>query len=262
MNARSAVFDLFGDHLRERGGYAPVASIVRLLRPLDVAAPAVRTAISRMVRQGWLEPRSTPAGPGYAATDRARKRLDAASARIYRTTTRSWDGCWHLVSTARPASRSARDRIRVGLRFLGYAELEPQVWISAYPSPEVAGLLAGEHVRGECFTARYLGQDPALVARGWNLAELHRAYHQWLADATRIVVAVGAAPTEEAAFAARSRLVHEWRKFLFRDPALPRVLLPENWAGDTAATYFDAESSRLLPAAARYVDSCLEANRE
>ena len=56
MQARSALFDLYGDYLRSRGGRAPVAALVRLLAPLEIAAPAVRTAVSRMVRQGWLVP--------------------------------------------------------------------------------------------------------------------------------------------------------------------------------------------------------------
>ena len=55
MQARSALFDLYGDHLRRRGGQAPVAALIRLLAPLGIAAPAVRTAVSRMVRQGWLD---------------------------------------------------------------------------------------------------------------------------------------------------------------------------------------------------------------
>src|SRR3954453_12727742 len=68
MHARSALFDLYGDHLRSRGDRAPVASLVRLLAPLGVTAAAVRTAISRMVRQGWLDPERLAEGPGYALT--------------------------------------------------------------------------------------------------------------------------------------------------------------------------------------------------
>ncbi|HZB33633.1 MAG TPA: PaaX family transcriptional regulator, partial [Streptosporangiaceae bacterium] len=56
MNARSALFDLYGDHLRDRGGRAPIAAVVKMLSALGIAAPAVRTAVSRMVRQDWLEP--------------------------------------------------------------------------------------------------------------------------------------------------------------------------------------------------------------
>jgi phenylacetic acid degradation operon negative regulatory protein len=58
----------------------------------------------------------------------------------------------------------------------------------------------------------------------------------------------------------RSRLVHEWRKFLFRDPGLPRELLPVGWAGEEAAAFFDRETDRLLPGAERYVDRCLQVN--
>ena len=66
VHARSALFDLYGDHLRARGDRAPVAALVRLLAPLGVAAPAVRTASRRMVRQGWL--RAGPAVDGARAT--------------------------------------------------------------------------------------------------------------------------------------------------------------------------------------------------
>ena len=58
-------------------------------------------------------------------------------------------------------------------------------------------------------------------------------------------------------FAARSKLVHEWRKFLFRDPGLPAELLPDEWPGYPATEFFNVESARLLPAASRFVDCCL-----
>ena len=43
---------------------------------------------------------------------------------------------------------------------------------------------------------------------------------------------------DEKAFAARFRLVHEWRKFLFDDPGLPAALLPADWPGVPAAELF------------------------
>ncbi|MFD0853126.1 PaaX family transcriptional regulator, partial [Actinomadura adrarensis] len=36
MNARSALFDLYGDHLRERGGRAPISALVRLMAALGI----------------------------------------------------------------------------------------------------------------------------------------------------------------------------------------------------------------------------------
>ena len=257
MNARSALFDLYGDHLRSRGGQAPVAALVRLLAPLGVAAPAVRTAVSRMVRQGWLEPVRLPEGPGYVLTPRAVRRLDDSAVRIYRTQGTPWDGSWHLMVTDLPGERSRRDRLRAGLTFLGYAQLDDGTWVGPRWSEEVDSLLEVEGVRAERFTARHDGDSLGLVRRAWDVEGLARAYSRWHADAEDLVSAAGGEPDEEQAFATRSRLVHEWRKFLFLDPGRPRELLPGDWPGDRAADYFDAESERLLPAAVRFVDSCL-----
>jgi phenylacetic acid degradation operon negative regulatory protein len=266
VNARSALFDLYGDHLRPRGGQAQVAALVRLLAPLGVAGPAVRTAVSRMVRQGWLESVRLPGGPGYALTPRAVRRLDAAAARIYRTRDSSWDGTWQLLVTDLPGERSRRDRLRAGLTFLGYAQLDDATWVGPRWSEEVDALLEAESVRAERFAARHDGDSIGLVQRTWDVEGLARSYRRWLDEAEALVgdasdaadaADVPGGPDDERAFATRSRLVHEWRKFLFLDPGLPRELLPQDWPGDKAAEFFDAESERLRPAATRFVDSCL-----
>jgi len=56
----------------------------------------------------------------------------------------------------------------------------------------------------------------------------------------------------------RLELVHEWRKFLFTDPALPAALLPADWPGRQAADLFDSAAHRLRPGADRFVDECLD----
>jgi phenylacetic acid degradation operon negative regulatory protein len=68
----------------------------------------------------------------------------------------------------------------------------------------------------------------------------------------------GPEPDDETAFAVRFQLVHEWRKFLFIDPALPAALLPENWPGRQAAQIFDEAAQSLRAAADRFVDDCLD----
>src|SRR5688572_31368546 len=105
MQARSALFDLYGDYLRPSGGRAPVAALVRLLAPLGIAPPAVRTAVSRMVRQGWLHPLRLATGPGYLLTAKAARRLDEAAVRIYRTEKLQWDGRFVLIVVEGPPSR-------------------------------------------------------------------------------------------------------------------------------------------------------------
>lgn len=257
MNARSALFDLYGDHLLSRDERAPVAALVRLLAPLAISAPAVRTAVSRMARQGWLEPVRLPGGAGYRLTPRAVRRLTQAADRIYRRDAPRWDGRWHVVVVERIADRAARERLRSALRYLGYACLDGSTWVSPRPSVELGPLLAAESVAGMRFHASYDGDPRGLAARAWDLDGLAQAYRQWLARAGELIPRGDGDETDEAVFAARSVLVHEWRKFLFIDPGLPAELLPPGWQGTAAAELFHAEAERLLPAAARFVDCCL-----
>jgi phenylacetic acid degradation operon negative regulatory protein len=264
VHARSALFDLYGDHLLSRGGSAPVAALIRLLDPLGIRAPAVRTAISRMVAQGWLEPVEIaagdgPAAPGYAVTERARLRLDQAGARIYRTGSTAWDGRWHLRVLTPIADRSRRERVRSQLRFLGLAPVSDSTWISPHPSVEVDRLLAEEGLVAVSLSTTDIGPTDVLLD-AFDVAGLADAYDVWLLEAARLVDGTGAASRaadDVAAFVVRSRLLHSWRKFLFRDPGLPAALLPRDWPGRRAAAFFDEHAARLLPAATRFIDQCL-----
>ena len=252
MHARSALFDLYGDHLRIRGSQAPVAALVRLLEPVGIAEPAVRTAVSRMVGQRWLEPVRLPAGRGYRATERAIRRLDEAAERIYRRDTATWDGTWHLLVTEPTAARGARDRLRADLGFLGYAELAPQTWVSPFPRPGVDEVLAATGVTAH--RVDHARIDPPPVA-AWDLDAIASAYDEWRqATADLLETAVS---DDRAAFAVRFHLVHEWRKFLFTDPGLPEQLLPVDWPGQAAASVFASHAEELKPAADRYVEECL-----
>jgi phenylacetic acid degradation operon negative regulatory protein len=257
MQARSALFDLYGDHLRPRGGAAPVAAVVRLLEPVGIGAPAVRTAISRMVRDGWLEPVQTGGGRGYRTTDRANRRIDATTERVYRRDRRRWDGHWHLVLLASTTERAARARLRADLRFLGYADLGGDVWVSPFASRELPAVLQRAGVTARTARADHVEPPPT---DAWDLEGLRAAYAGWMTTAERLVDdRLGAADLDQdrAAFAARFHLVHEWRKFLFDDPGLPDELLPEEWPGRAAAALFTDLAAWLRPGTDRFVARCL-----
>jgi phenylacetic acid degradation operon negative regulatory protein len=50
-------------------------------------------------------------------------------------------------------------------------------------------------------------------------------------------------------------LIHEYRKFPFFDPDLPRALLPENWLRREAAALFHEYHDLLAEKANEYFDS-------
>jgi phenylacetic acid degradation operon negative regulatory protein len=258
MQARSALFDVYGDHLRARGSEAPVAAVVRMLDPVGIAAPAVRTAISRMVMQGWLEPVQLSSGRGYRTTERANRRLDETGDRVYRRRLPTWDGRWHVAFVDAPAGRAVRTRLRADLTFVGYAELADNVWVSPFARGELDSVL--ERAGATARTAWADRFDPEPTG-AWDLTGLRAAYDGWLESADGLVVRHLDAhdDEDEAAFAARFHLVHEWRKFLFADPGLPDDLLPDDWPGREAAALFASEAVRLKPGTDRFVARCLGA---
>jgi phenylacetic acid degradation operon negative regulatory protein len=207
-----------------------------------------------MVRQGWLVPARLPQGPGYEATSKCVRRLDETALRIYRVGTITWTGRWHMLVVEPVRERSRRERLRADLSFLGYAPLSETTWIGPRPSPELDLILDGENIRADRFEAMLDGDPRALVARTWNLDDIGAAYEKWLAQAVDLISGLPENAAADQVFAARSRLLHGWRNFLFRDPGLPSELLPPGWPGERARVYFEREATRLLPAAAAFVD--------
>lgn len=257
MHARSALFDLYGDHLADRDDWAPVAAVVRLLGAVGIEAPAVRTAVSRLCREGWLEAQERDGQRGYAATPSAQRRLAAAWQRIYRSGEPGWDGRWHVVVLReRVGERSRRARLTASLEYLGYARLAADTWVAPRESEELDGVLASA---GVLITTRLQstldGDGAALAADLWDLDHLADSYSEFLTWADDLIAQLTDEPRR--VFAVRTELVHRWRKFLFSDPGLPPSLLPHDWAGHRAADQFDRLSHELHPAAAVFVDACL-----
>jgi phenylacetic acid degradation operon negative regulatory protein len=258
VHARSAVVDLYGDHLREHGWWAPVAGVVTLASTCGVQPAAARTAVSRLVREGWLVGERRDGTRGYAATPLAQERLARAHERIYADSPRPWEGTWHLVVVEGNGDRRRRDRVSASLGYLGYGRLGPGTWASPWCSPELVGTLAGHGASWTGWTARPEDVDAAaLTARLWDLGALGTAYLDFASRLPRAEQLEGLAPHE--AYPLRTQLVHEWRKFLFREPGLPVEVLPPDWPGQRVRDAFLKVAARLRPAAEAFVTATLRA---
>ncbi|HIV57193.1 MAG TPA: PaaX family transcriptional regulator [Candidatus Stackebrandtia faecavium] len=257
MHARSALFDLYGDYLRQRGGCAPIASLVCALAPVGITGPAVRTAVSRMVRQGWLRATDSHGARGYALTARAMHRLDQSAARIYRTRHKEWDGNLDMVLFSPPTHRSTRAQLATALRFHGYGPLSAGTWISPWQDTELEQVFHEADITFTRFSAAHHGDTAALACRAWDLDDLALRYLEFISTMGPVVATADPQSDSEAAYTARFQLVHAFRVFLFSDPQLPPQLCPPNWAGADAAAFFDTHAARLRPAADHFVDQCL-----
>jgi len=266
MRARSMLFTLFGDYVRHYGGTIWIGSLIALMAELSFTATAVRAAVSRMARQGWLTPIRDGRASYYALTTRGQRRVEEAARRIFKLHPEPWDGVWRmLIVPGDPADRARRAGLRRELAWMGFAPLARGVYLAPNDLLDhVAGVADRYGMAGriEVFAARHLGAsaDADLAARHWDLGAIERAYAGFLAEwkprvqARRDEGAAGPLP-DATAFAEKTRLVHEFRKFLFVDPGLPQELLPPRWSGAEARGVFSAYYHLLAEGALRFFEA-------
>ena len=260
VKARSLVFDLFGDYLRYRGGEVRLLSLVALAECFDVPEATTRVVVTRLRKEGWLASRREGRETVYSLTDAAWGLLDEGRARIFDRVTGPWDQQWRMVIYSVPETeRALREQLRKKLAWFGFGPLSPSVWLSPHNRlDEVRAAFADEPaVRLDVFRSRSAGpeSDRDIAKRAWDLVELDRDYRELLdVYRPRLARFRAAGPGGRQALVERMQLVHDYRRFPFRDPDLPGELLPDGWSGHRAHEVFLEAHELLRPAAEACVD--------
>jgi phenylacetic acid degradation operon negative regulatory protein len=256
-SARSLLLTALGEFVLPAAG-RPVwtSAFLHALALVGVEEKAVRQALARSATEGWLESERRGRRTAWRLTPAGRRLLTEGAERIYGfgAPVTAWDGRWLLVLASVPeAGRGLRHLLRTRLAWSGLGSLSPGVWVSPHPErePEVREVL--ERAAAADTATVFVGHlgdmdDARRVARqAWDLAELERAYADFLREVGRL------RPKGDAAtFGAQLRLVQEWRRFPFLDPGLPPELLPKKWNGARAATIFHDRHRTWSPAANRH----------
>ena len=269
MRARSLLFTVYGDSVRPHGGEIGMRSLIRLMDPLGLSPRAVRAAVARIARQGWLRTRRAGRRAFYSLTPQGTWRVEQGVRRVYQVEPEPWDGRWRLLTYAIPEGRrGARDRLRRELTWLGLGALSRSTWVTPRDlTAALRELVAAHALDGDVaiFEAAHLGpgQDRALVGRCWDLDAIGARYRAFTAAAGRRAEALRRrlrrrTISDAACFGEKIRLVHEYRKFLFVDPGLPQTLLPPDWPGQAAAALFRDLYQMLAAPAARFFEAAFE----
>lgn len=274
MKPQSMLFTIYGEYVRHYGNEIWVGSLTRMLGEFGLSEQAVRAAISRMHKQGWLKPRKVGNRSYYSMTTRGKKRLDEAAARIYKAEADTWSGKWCVVSYNIPEERREfRDQLRKELSWLGFGMLTTSTWISpnnlAYRVKEITETYdIVDHV--EIFISEHIGwSDPKqLVQKCWDIDGINAAYRKFIEEYQPqyerfLQQSQSNQPVSDSfCFVEKTKLVHEYRKFLFIDPDLPRELLPDLWLGIEADRLFQSYYALLHPGAVRFFEEVYEAAPE
>jgi phenylacetic acid degradation operon negative regulatory protein len=165
----------------------------------------------------------------------------------------AWDGQWLVVLVSVPeSSRALRHKLQTQLSWAGFGSPSPGVWISPHQASqaEVSSIVNELQLtdRVMSFVAEYgaVGSQEAMVAQAWDLGQIERRYQDFITAFAELDPR-----TPDDVLVAQLRLVHEWRRFPFLDPRLPRLLLPPHWSGASATGLFVNKHTMWRDAARR-----------
>lgn len=258
IKPRSWLFDLFGDYVEFRDRELWTGSIIALAAEFGLTERAIRSALLRQQRDGWIQVRRSGARSYYGLTDAGRKLIDTGRERIMRGPDHDWDGCWGVLTYTIPeAHRELRDRLRTELGWLGFGGLGSGLFVSPRDRREELAELARRHGLDHemtVFRAEHVwpADNRALAARCWDLQGLNARYADFIQAFGRYRKVADL--SDRDCLVVRFGLIDGYRRFPFLDPGLPHEMLPEDWLGFDAAALFRELHERLAPGANRYFD--------
>lgn len=251
-NAGSLVVTIFGDLVAPRGGVVAYSTLAAIVAPAGVNDSQLRTALSRLVAEGWLVSRRDGKRAFYALAPDGAARTEEAARRIYAAPDSGHKGVWR-VALFPPGAR----RWRRPFEWIGFAPAGPSIMV--HPDADEAALASVLAFlpadRQPVIVAGAGGPDAAArasIGRLWDLKALGRA---WSDFAKRLRALARGIDDPAAALRARLILIHEFRRVALRDPGLPESLLPRDWPGTRARRAVADLYRRLLPASEAWLDA-------
>ena len=246
----SIVITVFGDAIVPRGGSVWLGTLLEFFQTLDIDSGVVRTAMSRLAADGWLERNRVGRNSFYRLDKKGRQTFDTATRHIYDPPPSDWTGRFELLLIGNGGDRDAS---RDALKNAGFGSPLPGVWIapSGVPVPEAAVGAIRLEVSAEDDSGR------RLLSESWPLQRTAAAYLKFMKtfEPLRASIGRGDTLTDADAFTARILLIHHYRRVVLRDPLLPTALLPRDWPGRAARQLCGEIYRGLLPASERWLDA-------
>src|SRR5580692_10801794 len=165
-SARSVLFTVLGELVLPTGGEAWTSAFIDVFGRLGVEEKAARQALMRTAADNWLTSERVGRRTVWRLTPAAMRLLRDGTERIFGFTAvaADWDGRWTIVIARTPETeRAARHMIRTRLRWAGFGNVAPGVWISPRSDrdDEVREILDEAALPdGYLFTSQYQGGSP------------------------------------------------------------------------------------------------------
>lgn len=200
--------------------------------PQDYKATNFYGALNRLYKTNEIEKIIKRGKPYIRLTGRGKRKL-TRDFPLLAMQQKPWDGFWRVVIFDIPEKyHYVRDLLRNKLASLGFGKLQRSVYITPFNvAQDVREFLASKNLSGyvlvmvskEVFTGNLLG----LTGWVWQLDKINKSYQKihdnWLWAKARL-------EAKDLGGAAKN-CYQDYIEVIYKDPFLPKELLPADWEG-------------------------------
>jgi len=248
LSVWSLVVTIFGDAIEPRGGVLRLGALQQITDHIGISNNALRTAMSRLASDGWLQRQRIGRASFYTPSAMAARENRAASKIIYQFFPRDWNGAW-LIAVSTDAEGFCPET-KAKLHHADFAFQNRKLAIA--PDFRVAGegKLDFEPDEFSLFEASSLGADNTVPLL--NSFQFHHdcfpLYRQFTDTAGQLLeeLKVCNALRGLDALLLRLLLLHQWRRITLKDVQWPRQLRQPDWPGFSAQLLMAELYHRLL----------------
>ncbi|MEW6768025.1 MAG: phenylacetic acid degradation operon negative regulatory protein PaaX [Pseudomonadota bacterium] len=245
----SLIITFYGDAIVPRGGSIWLGTLLQFLGMIGIDGGVVRTSVSRLAADGWLDRDKAGRKSFYRLAKSGRERFEAAVEHVYNPQPALWEGKFRFLLIGSGADREAS---RAALSEAGFGSPIPGTWIAPI------GIKVPSVAEGAIHVEASANREMAhrLVAASWPLENTASLYEDFLKTFAPLESWIGQAngTTPADAILARILMIHHYRRVLLRDPLLPEELLPKNWPAAEARHLCARIYRGLLPMSENWLD--------
>ncbi len=217
----SLIVSLFGDLAQQPGDRISGGALTRIIQPMGIKPEAMRVALHRLRKDGWIESTRSGRASVHFLTDFGRAQSAKVTPRIYNRAPEIPKD-WHiLIAEDGPGIHTLDDLLLAE----NYISIGRTVALGSGPLPkncdDLVAFEATARSVPDWLKTRLCPPDLILACKD-------------LRDAAKSVTQnrpQDAHPTAWEIAALRTLLIHRWRRVVLRHPGLPRAFFPSGWAG-------------------------------
>jgi phenylacetic acid degradation operon negative regulatory protein len=261
LSARATLLNAFGDLVFPSRDPVPTSFVLALMRDAGFEDHAVRQALGRASRSGWLAGERRGRETWWSITEEGRelirdghRRIDALGRPVP-----PWRGQWVILLVSVPhARRAIRERLHRYLTWSSFGSPVGGVWVCPFPERESGARFAVDHFGLQDTVLSFVGSsgtigldDREIVDRAWQLPSLEAHYNDLVARHSAVEPQGG-----PEAVRALLDLNGELQQLPLLDPQLPEELAPHSSTRESAEMLMGLKR-RWRGVARDYVDDLL-----